>query len=114
MIHARPAAILRRYSFWFSLFSVATLLAGCSSTASPGEPGGAGGSGPGQDGGDAGGGSGMVDGGGSGEDGGPPIIDRPPLDAYGCSVIRGMTKLGIENWSSPALLPTQQGGLLAR
>jgi hypothetical protein len=57
----------------------------------------------------------MVDGGGNGgEDGGPPIIDRPPLDAYRCSVTRGMTKLGIENWSSPALLPTQQGGLLAR
>ena len=57
----------------------------------------------------------MVDGGGSaGEDAGPPIIDRPPLDVYACSVTRSMTKLGIENWSSPALLPTQQGGLLAR
>ena len=115
MIDFRPAAILRRNRLWFTLFSLATLLAGCSSTASPGEPGGAGGSSPGGDGGGAGGGSGMVDGGGSGgEDGGPPIIDRPPLDAYACSVTRSMTKIGVENWTSPALLPAQQGGLLAR
>jgi hypothetical protein len=91
--------------------------------------GGSGGSGAGSVDGSAGsggtsgsGGSGIFDSGvPKGDAGGPdrgdagaPLLDQPAEDVYTCSVTRSMSKLGINPWSAPVLLPSDNGGYLAR
>ena len=65
------------------------------------------------------GGSGIVDSGPpreAGPDAGPPLLDQPGQDIYACSVTRNPSKLGINPWAAPALLPgdSNVGGYLAR
>jgi hypothetical protein len=91
--------------------------------------GGSGGSGAGGGDGSAGssgtggsGGSGILDsgmpkgdaGGSDRGDAGTPLLDQPAQDVYTCNVTRSMTKLGINPWASPVLLPSDNGAYLGR